>query len=395
MNTAPPSPGDLLALTRSYRAALKKHLGNGAGSDLNAARRLGQRAQKLGIDILGLAKVQEEALAGLELSGNSTLPESTSSRRSREFFDTAVLPVAESCQAAAGANRRLESSIESLKRRTQDLAATNAELLAEITRRKAVEESLRTSETTTSALLKESRRLQEELRSLSRRLLTVQEDERRRISRELHDVVAQSLAGINIRLAVLRSQTSSNAKDVHENIEVTERLVEQSVEIVHRFASDMRPLVLDDIGLIPALQSYLNSFQERTGIPTSLTALAAVETLDPSARTALFRIVQEALINIARHAKASRVTIDLRPGKACVRMKIRDDGSGFDATQYSRNRRHLGLLGMRERAEMINGSLRVESKVGVGTTLWVEVPQAEAFSNNRPATRAKSLKKSR
>jgi signal transduction histidine kinase len=349
-------------------------------SDLKAARRLGQRAMKAGVDLLGLANFHQAALDGLNSLLSSMPHASNGARKCSEFFEAVILPLEEAHLAATAANGRLEKSIKSLQRRTEDLAVTNRELRAEISRRKEVEASLRTSETTTSLLLKKSHRLQDELRLLSRRLLTVQEDERRQISRELHDVIAQTLAGINIRLAVLRSQTSANAKDFHEKIEVTERLVEKSVEIVYRFASDLRPLILDDLGFIPALQSYLRSFELRTRVSVKLTAQAVVEMLDPTARTAIFRIAQEALINISRHARASHVGIDLRPGKACVRMRIRDDGKGFDVEGHSptRGAMHLGLLGMRERAEMVGGSLRIESKPGQGTTVWVEIPRAES-----------------
>jgi signal transduction histidine kinase len=377
---APPSPGDSLALVRSYRSALKKHLQAGGGSDRKYARRIGQRALALGLDILGLARIHELALAGLEPDASSPGQGSVADHQHREFFETAVSHLEEGRLAISGAiSRRTPHAIEALKLRTEDLVATNAELHLEIARRIAVEESLRTSEATTSLLLKKSRRLQEDLRSLSRRLLTVQEDERRRISRELHDVVAQALAGINVRLAVLRSQSSANVRDFEENIKVTERLVEQSVEIVHRFASDLRPMILDDLGIIPALQSYLKAFQERTQIPAKLTAASAVERLDPPARTALYRIAQEALANISRHASPGQVTIDLRPGKTCVRMRIRDDGQGFDSENHdiSAAGGHLGLLGMQERAEMVGGSLRIESKEGRGTTVLVEVPLPE------------------
>lgn len=394
VNPASSSPSDPSAFVRSYRSSLKAHLAAAAGPDSKAARRLGQRALKLGLGILSLAKVHEDVVAGLRASSKTA---ATADSLPGEFFDAAVSPLMESRLTASEWSGHPEHTIESLKRRTEDLAATNAELLEEIGRRKEVERALRTSETTSSSLLKESLRLQEELRSLSRRLLTVQEDERRRISRELHDVVAQTLAGINVRLAVLRSQTSANVRDFQKKIEVTERLVAQSVEIVHRFASDLRPLVLDDLGLIPALKSFIKTFQARAHVTTKLTASSAVETLNLPARTALYRIAQEALVNAARHAKASEVRIDLRPGKGCVRMRIRDNGEGFDPEGHDpgADGGNLGLLGMRERAEMVGGSFRIESSPGAGTVVSVAVPYANPAPDSQPDPGTKPPEESR
>lgn len=342
------------------------------------ARRLGRSALKLRINLLGLARIHDAALAGLETTGQPACSDTTAIRRSDAFFDAAVSSFIESHLVTTASEARIKNNIDTLTRRTRDLAALNKELRKEIAQRKAVEKSLRTSETTTSLLLKKSLVMQEEMRFLSRRLLTVQEDERKRISRELHDVIAQSLAGINVRLAVLRFQNYANAKEFHDNIEVTERLVEQSVEIMHRFAYDLRPSVLDDIGLIPALRAYFGTFSKRTGIPVRLTALAAVETLDGHARIALFRIAQEALTNIARHSEAKLVKVDLRTAKGNLRMKISDNGRGFGARKKvpAHGSERLGLLGMRERAEMLGGSFRIDSVIEGGTTLQVEIPLA-------------------
>jgi len=373
--TANHSKADATALSRSYCSALKLHLDRNPESDLSVARKLGRRASRLGVNTLELARIHEAAVLSLEISGASTRSKPAHSRRAMVFFHTALSPIEENhCEESS--KGRHKTTINTLTRRTRDLAASNAKLRKEITRRKAVEKSLRTSETTTSRLLKKSRELQEEMRFLSRRLLDVQENERRRISRELHDVIAQTLAGINVRLAVLRSMTTASATDFNEKIQVTERLVEESVDIVYRFASDLRPLVLDDLGLIPALQTYTKAFTRHSGIPVKMTALTAIESLESSSRTTLFRIAQEALANILRHSKASEVKIDLRNAKGGVRMTISDNGRGFtEKSTDTRSGTRLGLLGMRERAGMIGGSCLVESTPGMGTTLRVEVPR--------------------
>ena len=263
-----------------------------------------------------------------------------------------------------------------LTQRTDELATANADLLSEITQRKAVEVSLRTSEATSTRLLEKSRLMQEELRLLSHRLLTVQEEERKRISRELHDVIGQTLAGINLRLATLKSQTTANAKELYRKIAITQRLVEKSVALVHRFARELRPAVLDDLGLIPALQSYIKGFREETGLGVTFTAFAGVEEQNSAVRTVLYRVAQEALSNVARHAKASHAIVRIASRKGAVGMEITDNGHGFqvEGTLFAKTSERLGLLGMRERVEMVGGTFCAESAPGEATTIRVEIP---------------------
>jgi signal transduction histidine kinase len=218
--------------------------------------------------------------------------------------------------------------------------------------------------------------MQEQLRLLSRQLLLAQEEERKMISRELHDQIAQTLTGINVRLASLKTEAMVNTKGLQKKITSTQRLVEKSVDIVHRFARELRPTVLDDLGLIPALHSFMKSFAKRTGVRASLIAFAAVEQLDTARRTVLFRVAQEALTNVGRHAQASRVEVSIQklPNRIC--MKIKDDGKSFQVQRmlHAKGNKHLGLLGMRERLEMIGGSLGVESAPGKGTTICAQIP---------------------
>jgi signal transduction histidine kinase len=281
---------------------------------------------------------------------------------------------------------RLKGTIESLRQRTKELATSNKKLKSEIAQRKSVEKSLRTSEQTTVHLLQESRRMQEELRLLSRRLLSAQEEERKRISRELHDVVAQALTGINVRLSLLKTQSLASTRDLQKKIATAQLLVLKSVEVVHRFARDLRPTVLDDLGLIPALQSYFKIVREESGLEIDLTSFRGVEKLDGEAKTVLYRVVQEALSNVVQHAKATRVTVHLtvRGGRFC--MDIHDNGQGFqlDKIAATKNGKHLGLLGMRERVEMVGGTLRVESAPGKQTTLRVKIPHPQAHTRKAP-----------
>jgi PAS domain S-box-containing protein len=265
---------------------------------------------------------------------------------------------------------------EEAQRRVEGLAVSNEKLREEIARRREVEESLKQSERNLSRSLKQSHYMQEHLRHLSRQVLQAQEEERKRISRELHDVIAQTLTGINIRLATLKQGTGLNIKSFHRNIARTQRLVEKSVDIIHQFARELRPAVLDDLGLIPALHTFMKNFKARTGVQTRLTAFAGVEKLDTARRTVFFRVAQEALTNVARHSRASRVEVNIQKLPDSICMKIKDDGKSFQVQRVllARGGNCLGLLGMRERLEMVGGHFHVESVPGEGTTVTAQIP---------------------
>jgi PAS domain S-box-containing protein len=269
---------------------------------------------------------------------------------------------------------------ETAQRRIEVLAASNRKLEQEIVRRKAVEAALKQSEQHQSLLLGQSRQMQEQLRQLSRQILSAQEAERSAISRELHDVIAQTLTGISIQLTALKKEAALNTNSLDRNIARTQRLVEKSVDIVHRFARELRPTVLDDLGLIPALHSFMKSFITRTGVRVSLTAFAGVEELDTAKRTVLYRVAQEALTNVARHAEASRVEVKIQKIHRAARMEIQDDGKSFQVEPRlnGKGNTRLGLLGMRERTEMVGGTFCVESAPGQGTTVRVEIPFGKA-----------------
>ncbi|MEK7677529.1 MAG: ATP-binding protein [Verrucomicrobiota bacterium] len=267
---------------------------------------------------------------------------------------------------------------EEAQRRMEVLAVTNRELEREIARRQVVEESLKKSELHQSRLLEQSRHMQEQLRRLSRQVLQAQEEERKRISRELHDVIAQILTGINVQLATLKTEATVNSEDLINNISRTQRLVEKSVDIVHRFALELRPAVLDDLGLIPALLSFMKTFTKKTGIRVSLTAFTSglIKELDSARRTVLYRVAQEALSNVARHAHASRVEANLRRLPDGVCLQIKDNGKSFEVERVlqAKKSKRLGLLGMRERVEMVGGQFTVESAPGHGTTIQAHIP---------------------
>lgn len=262
------------------------------------------------------------------------------------------------------------------RRSAVELAAVQRRLERETVRRKAAEESLGQSKKHYTQLLAQSRQMQEQLRHLSHQILLAQEEERKQISRELHDEIAQTLAGINVYLAALKTEAAINRKGLGRNIARTQKLVEKSVDIVHRFARELRPTVLDDLGIIPALHSFVKGFTRRTRIKIQFTASADVEQLNSTKRTVLYRVAQEALTNIAKHAHASRVKLNLRKLSGAVRMEISDDGKSFPVGRVLLAKKHqrLGLVGMRERVEMVGGNFVIESAPGQGTTVCAQIP---------------------
>ncbi len=393
MKSASPAPDLRTELSRRYNDALQCFLKQCPGASLEPARELGRQAIRDGLETLDLARIHEIALTAL------VLPHFVPSRhdglmsRAAQFFAEALTPIEETHRGAKEANTHLNNMIAALNERTRELAASVEELKLEIAQRTAMEESLRLSEQNSSALLVKSCDMQKELRMLSHKLLSVQEEERRRISRELHDVIAQTLSGINVRLATLKAEATTDGKNLQKKITSTQKLVERSVKIVHRFARELRPSVLDDLGLIPALQTYLKTFMEDTGIRVSLQAYAEVEKAGENTRTALYRIAQEALSNVARHAKASRARVSIVQHEDLIRMEITDDGHGFEVegtTGASKKGNRLGLLGMRERIEMIGGTFCIESAPDRPTTVRVEVPRSGKAARRFPKKKTAS-----
>jgi len=277
---------------------------------------------------------------------------------------------------------------ENAQRDLEILTASNTKLKKEIIRRKSVEVVLHQSRAEERRLLQQSRKQQVRLRELSHKMIQVQEAERKRISRELHDVVSQSLVGINIHVSTLAWEMKDKLGGLQERIASTQQIVEKAVGRVHQFAQELRPTSLDDLGLIPALQTYVSTFKEDTGIRVRLKAFAGIEKAPEIVRTALYRIAQEALMNVAKHAKASAVEILMENYDGKISMEISDNGQGFEhnENQVPKKKGQLGLVGMRERAEMIGGDFSVASAPGAPTTIRVAVPY--------PQTRKKTVKKS-
>ena len=271
---------------------------------------------------------------------------------------------------------------EEAQRRIAFLAATNRKLDEEIVRRTGTEAALRESEAHARQLAEQSQFTQEKLQFLTRQLLVVQEEERKRISHELHDEVVQTLVGINVGLSALRRGGCIGDPTPGDRFAGIQRLVADSIDAVHRFARGLRPAVLDDLGLIPALHAYCKSLAVERKLRIDITASRSVAALDETGKTVLFRVAQEALTNVAHHAKATKVKVSIREIPGAIRMEISDNGRAFQVGKIllAKNPKRLGLIGMKERLEMVGGSLDIESAPRKGTTVRAEIPITRAES---------------
>lgn len=218
------------------------------------------------------------------------------------------------------------------------------------------------------------------------RVIAAQEDERRRIARELHDSTSQSLTSLLVGLRALE-QTASG--EMRQQIENLRRIVGEALEEVHAIAWQLRPSALDDMGLAAALERYIADYRERFDLAVDLAIHGLRDSrLSPEVETTIYRIVQEALTNVVRHAQARQVSvlIEHRGGKTLVIAE--DDGIGFDSSTAAKgSREHLGLYGIRERTELLGGRFSIESEAGRGTSLFVEIPDSppsKARDDNAP-----------
>jgi signal transduction histidine kinase len=231
-------------------------------------------------------------------------------------------------------------------------------------------EDLRLAETFASraaVAADQGRRIQ---RDAFRRVVQAQEEERRRLARELHDETGQALASILLGLKTL--EESKDVGDLKHSVEALRERVVETLRDVRRLAVELRPAALDDFGLEPALERLTSGFAEQTGIKVELESRLKDDRLPEEVETVLYRIVQEALTNIVKHAQAEQVSIVVTQKAGSIGAIIEDDGRGFDPKRDVDG--GIGILGMRERVALLDGSLTIESSRDAGTTLVVEVP---------------------
>ncbi len=237
--------------------------------------------------------------------------------------------------------------------------------VADITERKR-------AEVERERLLDEVQSGREQLKALSAELLQAQETERHRLALELHDEIGQALTGLKLMLELcLRLPPAAVGAKLSE----AKAVVDQLVMLEEELSLDLRPSMLDDLGLLPALLWHIDRFRRQTNIQVHLShSLDAGQRFDPAVETAGYRIVQEALTNVARHAGVNEVSIMLQASDHALQITIHDHGVGFDPGSLAPNRQTAGLSGMRERATLLGGQLLIKSAPGTGTTILAELP---------------------
>lgn len=249
----------------------------------------------------------------------------------------------------------------------------------DITERKRTEASVAQSEEHYRDLFHQAFQMQNNLRRMSDRVLKIQEHERGRISRDLHDEVGQALTAINMNLAILRNALVGCAPEVEHRISDTQTLIENTMVTIHNFSRELRPAMLDDLGLLPALRNYVKTFMQRTKIQVQLSVEGQqhVEELDSDRKTVIYRIVQEGLNNVVKHAEATRVDVMVRGEPGHVHLEVSDDGRGFRLGERPDSApQQLGLLGLAERARLVGGDFVVASMPQRGTILRATLPFA-------------------
>ncbi len=217
----------------------------------------------------------------------------------------------------------------------------------------------------------------QQLHRLSRLILQAQEDERQRVARELHDEAAQALTSLLVHLRLL--ERAHNPEEAQQRVEELRQLTAQALEEVRRVALDLRPKILDDLGLEAALGWRMDELNAGGLVQTELQVTGVKQRIPHELELVLYRVAQEALNNVARHAQAAHATIALRQGPDWLTLEIRDDGIGFDPQQPDLGRTldrpgGLGLMGMQERLAMVGGTLTIESRPRIGTQVLARVP---------------------
>jgi PAS domain S-box-containing protein len=247
-----------------------------------------------------------------------------------------------------------------------------AEITVDITENKLAEEELR--------------QVNEQLRDLSRRLFQVQDDERRHLARELHDEIGQALTAAKINVDSIESAEGSTQS---LRLKETSTLLDNLLRLVRQISLDLHSSLLDDLGLAPALRSLLDQHARRAGLRAQFFATEPLENIDPEIQTTGFRIAQEAITNVLRHAKAQSVGVHLQTEAGLLQLKIVDDGNGFDLAEIegrAQEEASFGLMGMRERAAWVGGCVQITSSPNKGTTVQVSLPLHTSDERSRSTT---------
>jgi signal transduction histidine kinase len=362
-------------LVKRFQKTLHAYLAREDEEHLQGAYDLGRYALGHGFGLLDMVRLHHETLLQLVAFADTPVTAVERAVAVETFLLETLSPFEVAHRGFRKAWNRLRQLNETLGRRNQALAAINAKLKEEVLERRRAEKALRKSKEHFVLLFGQAHEMEKSLRQLSNKLLSAQEEERKHISRELHDEIGQALTAVNVSVAMLKNHGGRDPVFA-KKVATAQSLLEQSMEAVHRFARELRPPLLDYLGLHAALHSYGKSFSERTGIKTILRSGVSLDRLDSQQSIVLYRVAQESLTNVFKHAHATLVQIRFRRIPRGICMEIKDNGRAFRTQERSKGHapQRLGLLGMQERVRLINGEFAIESKPGHGTRVSVQIP---------------------
>jgi two-component system sensor histidine kinase DegS len=262
------------------------------------------------------------------------------------------------------------------KKVSQANASTTKKLKKLQKNNEILEKSLEKCQAKYKAEVKQAIMSQRQAQTFARLILKQHEEEKKNISRELHDGIAQLLAGINFELEIISTETKNSAGQIHDKIINTQKLIEHSVEVLHRFARELRPIMLDDLGLTAGIRSYIKEFSRQNKIKTKVQIQSNFPYTSELQKIVIFRLIQEAFSNINKHAKATKINITLKIVKNNIVVEVKDNGISFNTKNIlnKKNSKHLGLLGMKERINIAKGTLSIISIPKKGTTISATIP---------------------
>ena len=303
-----------------------------------------------------------------------------------ERLAAAAIIVSAAVGAGLGATRRVTRPLRDLVRTIEDYGEGNLSRRAKCNSSDEIchlaQSFNRTADTLATKIAERQQvedhlhRSRSQFRDLSAHLQRIREDERTRIARDIHDDLGQCLTTLKLDLALLYQDTPEQSALVRQRVREMSHLVDGTINSVRRIITELRPRLLDDLGLTAAIEWQTADFQKRTGIPVSLSVYPREIILDRDRSTVLFRVLQEALLNVVRHAAATSVSVSLTDIDGKVEFEVRDNGRGITAEE-SGHRTSFGLLGIRERAESLLGTVSISGKPGDGTVLTVTFPTTD------------------
>lgn len=354
-----------------YKRLLDEYIEYRDEDRLSAACELGHVAMRRGMSVFEVVRLHENAWSGVISMDRLRYEAKQQSRAAQEFLMNALSPFEASLRRVVATQARvleLELALGQRGVALSSLAASNIHL----------EAALRCSKSRALKLCQQVRLLKTEVLAHPDKLIQVHEAERKRVSRELHDDIGQLLVALSVNLAILKKEAEQSSV-LPKKLESAQAMVAQGMESVHRICRNLRADTLDRLGLHEAIATYMRNFAERAGVRGNLEQKIDLSGLGVEQEVVLYRIAQESITNVVKHAHATSITVRFIRLSHDISMEICDDGQAFNVeeTLIEKSGMRLGLLGMRERVHLMRGDFIIESVVGRGTTVRVRLPLAK------------------